>query len=1641
MIDLNARINLEAPNDRQVVQAVNGINRSMQRGTRTAVGWADAVALKGENFAAYSIASVAIAKMSDVIGRATRDAIRFESEMAKVAQTIDKTNKEVGQSTSFIRKVSREYALSNVKIAETVKVLAQAGLSFSEAKRGADLLAKTTLLASFDSIANTTDGLIAIMKQFNLTIAQSEKALESINVISKKYAVESADLVEAVKRTGGVFSTTGGKLNELLSIFTVIRDTTRESSETIATGIRTIFTRIQRPKTIEYFRSLGIELTDLKGNFIGNYDAILAIQKGIQKLGIASESLKFSEIVEELGGVRQSSRIIPLLTQSAKLQEIYQKSLEGTKESTKDLAKAQETLEFRVNQTKQNFSNLLSELSETSGFKVLAATLIGLANALIEVGRALKQILPLFAAFGAFQLGRSFARLAKGTAGLTPVGSGSGSFSLRGLLGYKRGGVVPGSGSGDTVPAMLEPGEFVLRKRAVNALGTDALHGINKYAKGGRVRRKPEFENDIRRTGRKVPRDFEDRLEDLSIDAYQNLKLDGIEFPQDVSDDIYEGTGASNRFLTGRAGHNKKFGHLSNPFMKQRDSERAKKQIKTIRSNFKPLKSNIITYSGLDEQSAKVVLDAIKGSKKKAGQVFTLPRFLSTSTSELTARGFSLMQNQGEAVVLKIKNFKGQLAGLVNPKIGDSEREVLLPHRSSFQIERSYGGGDTPRVFQVQRLAKGGVAGTDTVPSLLTPGEFVVNRDSAKAFGYGNLKKINKYAKGGVVSKFAEGGEVGGGLDFTSIISFGAEIAILASFLNTFGDSVKKGSKAKDEETEKVKEAAKIQQEENDAALKTIERLEKTRIREASSIDETPATKAADEALSKTNAASEFNRARKTDPSTKAFRINSIDGGGVESQTTVFAKTEKAAQTAVREMGLYAVKVKDVTKEFEQLSQSTKALGASQQAKSGGIGSKIKGAISENKIQIGFAAVAGTMTVLNKAMNSSVDSFSKLRDSAIENGDAAEAEAAARKAYGAETTQSATNTFATLGGTIGALFGPVGIIIGSLIGALLGFLTSLDIVRKGMYKLYDSIDSITQKTSASLINGIFGTSFSGISLKSLGIDFGSFKAEEDARAATAKAEAEEVAKAKKIAAQEAESKRAIAAVETNIAKQLAQSFLEVAKAADKAKNIAQFGDLANNLTSGSFRPTALSTGIEAGNVGSIRNAGKLAGSSRLAEQVIKNEAASKSIEKLSAELAADKINEKQFRERANEIGDSAGVGSIGETSKEGIQEFLDKIKDSGSKFKEELLAIASDSEKGFNSLLDAVDKAASAQVEFSQSLIDFGANQRGRRQELESFRAGGSTVGDIAFRRATLQTPTAESSAALRAGAVRSSVELAGTGVDIQRKAAAGEDTTKLQGNFAVLQLATKTQTELLKQDNQVRQQLIESLKESLSLEKERAGSLKDLGFGLKFGSEEEKAALATKAQQAQELEAKFRSGGVGVAVDTLAGQAESSSEAKEILSLLPAEIQQAIERAAGVQAGGQVGGRLGADIQNVALTGFTKAGQELVSQMAAQMNQQYANDLALLKIEQDNLSLLKQSAELMGAKIGDMINGFTSFGTELKNIVGSLQNASVQLTMAPANVVVTFNSPEGMDKLMGAVKQEIGREIAAQFLAREQGR
>ena len=721
----NVSANVQIQNGRQATQTLQNIKSKTDAATKSTTSFADAIGLSGRRFVAFTSAVAVVGRLTSALSQATREAIKFEREFVKLAQVFDTDVRSLKGLQNSLSDVSKEFGLSATVVARTSVVLAQSGLTAKQTEQAMKTLAKTTLAATFDSIASSTEGAVAIMAQFGTEASKLESQLGAINAVSKRFAVESGDIIEAVRRAGGAFRAAGGNLNEFIALFTSVRSTTRESAETIATGFRTIFARLQRPKTIDFFRQLNIELSDGQGNFIGAFEAVRRLSAGLKQAGIQAGSLRFAEVVEQLGGIRQVSRVIPLLGEFTKAEKARQVAIAGGGSLDKDAAKAQETLAQSFARTTENFRALIRELSQTATFQAIVKIALDIANAFIEVARAIKPLLPLIAAFGAIKLGGLVSgAIRSGIGGAGGTGGLGKGFNKGGkVLGFNRGGTVPGTGNGDTVPAMLEPGEFVIRKSAVQAFGADRLAGINKYAPGGKV-------------GKLAARkDTSKQLKNASVGTAREPFSKGLS------------VNSNDEFLAN---------------VIRKDIQVRKQEAANFRSKTR-LNLDSLNNQAKGEAFEKYLIDKRITTLKSTTPISkNYPVDFASSGRYAEAKNVA-GRISDEALIDKLWRARVQDGTYGKRKQTPTEegnQKIDLGSITLFQIKRNY----SPLREKQRKLPgfnKGGAVGTDTVPALLTPGEFVINKESAKSFGYGNLGKINKYAKGGTVSRvqrFFEGG-------------------------------------------------------------------------------------------------------------------------------------------------------------------------------------------------------------------------------------------------------------------------------------------------------------------------------------------------------------------------------------------------------------------------------------------------------------------------------------------------------------------------------------------------------------------------------------------------------------------------------------------------------------------------------------------------------------------------------------------------------------------------------------------------------------------------------------------------------------------------------------------------------------------
>lgn len=754
----------------QVTQSLSNVSsstgnaaRNLKAATSQMEEFGKQSALAVRRFAAFSLVTTGIYALNNALVRGISSFIDYNKEIIRLQQVTGDGANAIGKLEARISNLATSLGVSSSELTKISVTLAQAGLRSREASQALNALAKSALAPTFDDLNRTVEGSIALMKQFGIGADQLESALGSINAVSAKFAVEAGDIIGAVQRAGGVFASSSkgvsqgiDALQEFIAVFTSVRATTRESAETISTGLRTIFTRLQRESTITALKEFGVNLQDTEGKFVGVYKAVELLSKGLG--GLDPRDIRFSKIVEELGGFRQIGKVIPLLQQFTTAQNALSVAQRGQGSLAKDAALAQLSLANQISKVREEFLSLVREIGATDSFQVLVKGALSVSSAMISIADSVKGLIPILGSVLAFKGIGALGNFAKGFGGGLRRNAAGGAIQK-----YARGGVVGGSGSGDTVPAMLEPGEFVIRKKAVQAVGMQNLSRMNRYSYGGPISFKKV-------TGaRQGGKSLASRLSTTKKDAYKQGALinEGDMFSQKINEKEFTSKSIGD-FLKKKKGAAFTIRKLADSNQNVRGAE------------FENFIESYVAGAGT-RTTGNAPLDFVgpPGEAKFQKKAVLYPDLVSKALRQRIDSGkfASLRDSKGGSPSESVQSFDNIYSAGVNlfKLEGDFDAKIArdaagLNKKKKAETEKNKQKNRSTRNYfggTIRRFATGG-SSEDTVPALLTPGEFVVNKKAAKSLGAAKLNNLNRadrvkgYNKGGFVGvqKFNTGGGV-----------------------------------------------------------------------------------------------------------------------------------------------------------------------------------------------------------------------------------------------------------------------------------------------------------------------------------------------------------------------------------------------------------------------------------------------------------------------------------------------------------------------------------------------------------------------------------------------------------------------------------------------------------------------------------------------------------------------------------------------------------------------------------------------------------------------------------------------------------------------------------------------------------------
>lgn len=355
-------------------------------------------ALAFKRFGAFVLGSFGIYRVITAFQNASREALEFEKRITRIQQVIGQSVVGVRGIQEAIISASRFSGVLASDIAAGVEIFAQAGFkNVDELSHVAEQLAKIPLAPTFDDIKSSAEGLLAVQKQFNKDLSDTAGILDLVNQFAADFAVESADIFEGVKRGGAAFATAGGQFEDFISLFSLLRDASRESAETLGTFFKTGTAQLLSPKSQAVIQQL-IGPLENGDNLIDQLNELAEVMFGPNSSLSEIDKIR---IAVEVTGERQFNRLLALLRELNKEQQLGSGSrvaiaLEKAAGSLdRALGARLDDIGTSINRVKTAFNQLTIEFSQNEAIKRLVQTFSSLAISVIDISKGMSGLFPL----------------------------------------------------------------------------------------------------------------------------------------------------------------------------------------------------------------------------------------------------------------------------------------------------------------------------------------------------------------------------------------------------------------------------------------------------------------------------------------------------------------------------------------------------------------------------------------------------------------------------------------------------------------------------------------------------------------------------------------------------------------------------------------------------------------------------------------------------------------------------------------------------------------------------------------------------------------------------------------------------------------------------------------------------------------------------------------------------------------------------------------------------------------------------------------------------------------------------------------------------------------------------------------------
>lgn len=318
-----------------------------------------------------------------------------DEHMAKFAEQANKAAKALSTTTTAYTKASLIYY--------------QQGLNDQQVKERTDVTVKMANVTG-QSAQEVSDQMTAIWNNFAKGSQNLEYYADVITALGAATASSSEEISRGLEKFAAIADTVGLSYENATAALATITATTRQSADTVGTGLRTLFSRLQSlslgetledgvdlTKYSKALKTIGVDVLDASGNLREMDDILEDMGNQWDKLTDAQKTA----VAQTVGGVRQYTTLMALMENFDFYKQNQQvaKNSEGTVQAQADIyAKSWEAAQKRMRAASESlYSDLINDqffISLTNGF----SGVLNIIDAIIDGLGGMKTILPAIAA-------------------------------------------------------------------------------------------------------------------------------------------------------------------------------------------------------------------------------------------------------------------------------------------------------------------------------------------------------------------------------------------------------------------------------------------------------------------------------------------------------------------------------------------------------------------------------------------------------------------------------------------------------------------------------------------------------------------------------------------------------------------------------------------------------------------------------------------------------------------------------------------------------------------------------------------------------------------------------------------------------------------------------------------------------------------------------------------------------------------------------------------------------------------------------------------------------------------------------------------------------------------------------------------